>query len=1053
MSSFLVLPSTLGGLVEESSGSVDCLCFGSGRFLRSVLVPALVGAGLRPAILQTRGRSFLEYCSKRGSLEYEVDTVGRDGVVSTEHVPCYGAGTLGSSEGTAAAFDLISKMKSISVIGVGVTEGGLSSASNQAMVNLAALLRHVMKMGVACENPNGKICIINTDNVPNNGSVIFHHMMELAKEKNDDAFVEFLKNRVTFHNTMVDRITSQRPDSDGMVPRCEPVPAKACVVEDLDGDLPPNLTTPELKQAFGWVVRSQRGELSCDIALKLRVANGTHTAAAHVMALVGLTMTDALSSKSDGGATLILVYLDALFQTQILPAATPDYGKAETKAVYEDWRRRLCHAHFGLSTFFITQNGAAKGGIRIAPTIRSLLAHNNPVTASTVYAVAAILRFLTPIVGQGGSVNGIYRGWLDGAKCSTEQHGSSPEHTVTYADGLQYNLEEQWYEFRCSCKLALGNSSSSKPIPELLEALSFQQPEAYEEVVRHYLTQSDGGNMPDLATSNPTQFRILVCAVCTLLARMVNGDGMLNLLQEMHDESGVYSKGGFGLDCAYLVDGLDYPGSPDDTQPLHYRPSPIPETSNILTIDIGIDPKVIESLVFAEVSSAHAIDLHTHLLPPSHGPLCLWGIDELLTYHYLVAEYFITAPASMSPEVFYALDKKKQADIIWKALFLDRLPVSEACRGIVTTLKAFGLGEQLKTRDLDAVREYYESFRSKDLEGAEKFSAKVFECAGVRYAIMTNIPFDANEAKYWRPKRKEYPDQFRSALRVDPLLAGDRETIEKALRASGYEVTLEGARKYLRDWCDTMKPEYMMASTPHNFVLSETKGTLSGIVKTGVNPDALRQPFAFVGTSGVGCNPDCDPEEENTASIIDENSDFLSEVLMKICEERDLPVALKIGAHRGVNPELLSAGDGVVAFADTSVLARLCSRFPKVRFLATFLSKNNQHEACVLASKFRNLHIYGCWWFCNNPSIITEITTMRVEMLGSAFTAQHSDARVLDQLIYKWSHSRAVIAKVLSKEFTKLVISGWSLTRGELRREVERLFGGSYEEFMAKSLK
>jgi mannitol-1-phosphate/altronate dehydrogenase len=263
------------------------------------------------------------------------------------------------------------------VIGVGVTEAGLTSASNQAMVNLAALLRHVMKIGVACENPNGKICIINTDNVPNNGSVIFQHMMELAAgaEESDDEFVEFLKNRVTFHNTMVDRITSQRPDSDGMVPRCEPVPAKAIVVEDLEGDLPPNLKTCELKQTFGWVVRSQRGELSCDIALKLQVANGTHTAAAHVMALVGLTMTDALSSKSPSGGALILNYLDALFQTQILPAATPEYGQAETKAVYDDWRLRLCHAHFGLSTFFITQNGAAKGGIRIAPTIRSLLAH------------------------------------------------------------------------------------------------------------------------------------------------------------------------------------------------------------------------------------------------------------------------------------------------------------------------------------------------------------------------------------------------------------------------------------------------------------------------------------------------------------------------------------------------------------------------------------------------------------------------------------------------------------------------------------------------------
>jgi hypothetical protein len=54
------------------------------------------------------------------------------------------------------------------------------------------------------------------------------------------------------------------------------------------------------------------------------------------------------------------------------------------------------------------------------------------------------------------------------------------------------------------------------------------------------------------------------------------------------------------------------------------------------------------------------IDLHTHLLPPSHGALCLWGIDELLTYHYLVAEYFMTAPASISPEVFYELNKKDQ---------------------------------------------------------------------------------------------------------------------------------------------------------------------------------------------------------------------------------------------------------------------------------------------------------------------------------------------------------------------------------------------------------
>jgi hypothetical protein len=74
-------------------------------------------------------------------------------------------------------------------------------------------------------------------------------------------------------------------------------------------------------------------------------------------------------------------------------------------------------------------------------------------------------------------------------------------------------------------------------------------------------------------------------------------------------------------------------------------------------------------------------------------------------------------------------------------------------------------------------------------------------------------------------------------------------------------------------------------------------------------------------------------------------------------------------------------------------------------------------------------------------------------MLGTAFTAQHSDSRVLDQLLYKWPHSRGVIASVVAEEMKKVVLSGWSPTRAEIRCEVQRLCGGSYDEFMGKSLK
>ena len=91
---------------------------------------------------------------------------------------------------------------------------------------------------------------------------------------------------------------------------------------------------------------------------------------------------------------------------------------------------------------------------------------------------------------------------------------------------------------------------------------------------------------------------------------------------------------------------------------------------------------------------------------------------------------------------------------------------------------------------------------------------------------------------------------------------------------------------------------------------------------------------------------------------------------------------------------LISADLGQVSRLDW--LRTLCAGYPSVKFLVTVLSAVNQHELCVLARKFGNLHVYGCWWFCNNPSIIETTTRMRLEMLGTAFTCQHSDARARD---------------------------------------------------------
>jgi hypothetical protein len=65
------------------------------------------------------------------------------------------------------------------------------------------------------------------------------------------------------------------------------------------------------------------------------------------------------------------------------------------------------------------------------------------------------------------------------------------------------------------------------------------------------------------------------------------------------------------------------------------------------------------------------------LLFDSHSSFGLADVQ-----HYLVAEYLMTAPVTMTPEIFYAMTKQEQAELIWKALFIDRIPLSEATRGV-----------------------------------------------------------------------------------------------------------------------------------------------------------------------------------------------------------------------------------------------------------------------------------------------------------------------------------------------------------------------------------
>jgi hypothetical protein len=389
------------------------------------------------------------------------------------------------------------------------------------------------------------------------------------------------------------------------------------------------------------------------------------------------------------------------------------------------------------------------------------------------------------------------------------------------------------------------------------------------------------------------------------------------------------------------------------------------------------------------------IDIHTHLYDPAFGELLLWGIDDLLVYHYLVAEAF--RYFDFPYEKFWALSKTEQANRIWDALFIQNSPISEACRGILTTLNALGL--DVKKRDLRAVRKWFGDWKAAD------YLTRCMELANVKRVCMTNSPFDDLERPVWE---RGYcrDERFDAGLRIDPLLVA-WENSAPLLQRWGYEVqstigerTISEVRRFLGDWSNKISPRYLMVS--------------------------LGPEFQF-------------PSERVNARL-------LEKAVLPHCREFGVPLALMLGVKRQVNPQLRLAGDGS-GLTNLDALENLCAAFPENKFLVTVLARENQHELCVLARKFRNLHIFGCWWFMNVPQIVNEMTRMRLELLGLSITPQHSDARVLDQLIYKWRHSRQIITQVLTEKYQDLAATGWEITDAEIQRDVENLFGGAFERF------
>ncbi len=393
-------------------------------------------------------------------------------------------------------------------------------------------------------------------------------------------------------------------------------------------------------------------------------------------------------------------------------------------------------------------------------------------------------------------------------------------------------------------------------------------------------------------------------------------------------------------------------------------------------------------------------DIHTHLYPHTFGSLLLRGIDDLLTYHYLVAEMFRWRPG-LDYDAFFAQPVRARADMVWQTLFLEHAPVSESARGVLTILHACGL--DVAARSLDAYRRFFAGL------SASEHVDLAMRLAEVKTIVLTNDPFDEVERACW-DKGVTVDARFRTALRLDLLFADWPAAVPK-LRAMGFRVTRawtpatkRALQQFLEHWIARIAPLYVMASLPPSF----------------------SAPSRALPTR------------------------ILEEVVLPTAHAHHLPFAMMIGCKRQVNPALRLAGDGI-APVDMATLEHLVAKHRAVKFMLTLLTRESQQALCVLARKFRNLLPFGCWWFLNSPLFVEEQTRMRLEWLGSSMIPQHSDARILDQIIYKWAHTKTVLARVLAEKYGDIEQTGWRLSDDELQREIAGMLGETFWRFLGRT--
>ena len=344
---------------------------------------------------QPRGTEKADAFNRQDGI-YHVVTFDLNGIHHVEQISSVVGATTLATEAGREQF-LAQTENPLDLVLIGVTEAGIAKGELVMDVLDETVYRYYCNHGT-----DAPLCVVNTDNLRNNGDVIRNILCTEYPKRSDD-YAKWLETEVGFLNEMGDRLVPQVyavPDeikeaaqaqingSDELITYAEDMPATPMILEDIENKL--RVPFGELDD-YGVVVKQESIEPYHD--WKLLLVNSVHVPGiTHKGMLSGLEYVNEAASHP-----IFAPHLERLMRgyAEIVEADIPITGKSAS-AYSLEFVDRICRVKDDNARINIIET--VKLRERAADIVRSSNYHDSTelFKSDFAYSFATVLRFLTP---------------------------------------------------------------------------------------------------------------------------------------------------------------------------------------------------------------------------------------------------------------------------------------------------------------------------------------------------------------------------------------------------------------------------------------------------------------------------------------------------------------------------------------------------------------------------------------------------------------------------------------------------------------------------------